>query len=43
MVIAGDDEAAEGSSGDKRISTGKDAGMRLRLAGVVSQCLELML
>ena len=46
MVLAEDDEAAESSSGDKRLRSGKgadDAGMRLRLAVVVSQCLELLL
>ncbi len=45
MVLAEDDEAAEGAQGEKRPRTGKaaEAGMRLRLAVVVSQCLELML
>ena len=45
MVLAEDDEAAEGAQGEKRQRTGKAAetGMRLRLAGVVSQCLGLML
>ena len=44
VMLAGD-EATEGA-GMKRHRSGRtavDAGMRLRLAVVVSQCLELML
>ena len=45
MVLAEDDEAAEGAQGEKRPRTAKaaEAGMRLRLAVVVSRCLGLML
>ena len=46
MMLAEDDEAADGSSGDKRLRSGKgadDAGMRLPPSVVVSQCLALLL
>ena len=46
MMLAEDDEAAEGAPGDKRprpVRAAADTGMRLRLALAVSQCLELML
>jgi hypothetical protein len=45
MVLAEDDETPESAQSEKRPRTGKaaEAGMRLRLAVVVSHCLELML
>ena len=47
MMLAGDEgpDGASSEKGEKRLRTGKaaEAGMRLRLAVVVSHCLELML
>ena len=47
MMLAGDEgpDGASSEKGEKRPSTGKaaEAGMRHRLAVVVSQCRELML